>query len=294
MLYRIRHTSKYQYSQPVAVCHNLVRLAPRADERQRVVSYRLIVSPEPSDQASREDLFGNRVEYFSIHDAHRGLSLTSMCEVEVAAPPAEPADDPTPWEQVRDRLRRDSAALLDEYRFVFSSTHIPIDQRLRDYAAPAFTPGRPLGEALDALTAQIYKDFEYKSGATTIATTVHESLESRVGVCQDFAHLGIACLRSLGLAARYASGYLRTYPAPGKERLVGADESHAWLSVWSPTAGWLDADPTNNCRPGIDHVTIAIGRDYADICPVQGVVVGGGTPTLSVSVDVAPAERGRG
>lgn len=291
MLYRIRHASKYAYSEPAAVCHNLVRLAPRESERQRVVSHRLIVSPEPADRATREDLFGNRVEYFSIQDAHRGLSLTSVCEVEVAPPPTTPLDETTPWEEVRDRLRRESATLLDEYRFAFPSAHVPIDPRLRDYAAPAFTPGRPLGEALDTLTAQVHEDFEYRSGATTIATTVFESLERRVGVCQDFAHVQIACLRSLGLAARYVSGYLRTYPAPGKPRLVGADESHAWLSVWTPTAGWIDTDPTNNCRPGADHVTIAWGRDYADICPVQGVVVGGGVPTLSVSVDVAPVEE---
>lgn len=287
MRYRIRHTTKYAYSDPVAVCHNLVRLAPRDDGSQRVGSYRLLIAPEPSDHASRVDVFGNTVEYFSIQDAHRALSLSAISEVEVLERPSS-EEDPTPWETVRDRLRSDRNELVDEFRFTFASQHVPIDARLREYASESFPPGRPLAEALDDLTARIHADFEYKSGATSITTTVVEALEHRVGVCQDFAHVGVACLRALGLAGRYVSGYLRTEPPPGKERLIGSDESHAWLSVWCGDAGWIDFDPTNNCRPTTDHVTIAWGRDYADICPIQGVVVGGGTPALDVSVDVAP------
>lgn len=290
MRYRIRHTTKYAYTDPVAVCHNLVRLAPRDGDSQRVESYRLVVAPEPSDRVSRVDLFGNTVEYFSIQDAHRALSLSALSEVEVREPAAGD-DKPTPWEEVRDRLIDERSELMDEFRFTFPSQHVPIEQRLREYALPSFPEGRPIVEGLVDLTARIHADFEYRSGSTSISTTVLESLDRRVGVCQDFAHFGVACLRALGVAARYVSGYLRTEPPPGKERLVGADESHAWFSAWCGDAGWLDFDPTNNCRPTTDHVTIAWGRDYADICPIQGVVVGGGAPALDVSVDVAPVDE---
>ncbi|MEM1303851.1 MAG: transglutaminase family protein [Planctomycetota bacterium] len=296
MRYRISHTTKYAYDDPVAVCHNLVRLAPLADAWQSLDGYRLIVVPEPVDPRVRVDLFGNRVDYFSIQEAHWGLSVSATSEIEVSAKP-RPGASPA-WERVRDALRAsETAPTRAAYRFAFPSTLTPIDQRLADYAAESFTAGRPIVDAARDLTARIYEDFEYDPRATTVATPVMEAFDQRAGVCQDFAHVQIACLRSIGLAARYVSGYLRTIPPPGEERLVGADASHAWLSVYCGTGedprptDWLDLDPTNDTVPSTDHVRIAHGRDYRDVCPIQGVFVGGGRHTMSVSVDVAPVNE---
>ncbi|TWT98193.1 Protein-glutamine gamma-glutamyltransferase [Botrimarina colliarenosi] len=291
MRYRIRHTTKYAYSDTVAVCHNLVRLAPRAFGGQSLDSYRLIVSPDPADLAKRIDAFGNRVEFFSIQRAHQTLTMTAISDVEVFEKPLTPVDSP-PWETVRDAMscRIDQEALR-AYRYVFPSIHAPRHASLRDYAAASFTPGRPIVEASTEFTSRLHADFKYDPRATTVSTPVLEAFEARAGVCQDFAHVQIACLRSIGLAARYVSGYLRTIPPPGKKRLVGADASHAWIGVYCGADGWIDFDPTNDCIPATDHITIAIGRDYADISPIQGVFVGGGSHTMSVSVDVAPRDE---
>lgn len=284
MRYRIRHTTKYEYSDPVAVCHNVVRLTPRTTAVQTVDSYRLIVHPDPSDFVERTDVFGNRVEYFSIQGAHKGLSLTAVSDLLVEAVPA-PTESPA-WEAVRDGLAAGENAAT--YRFVFPSLHAPLESALRDYAQPSFTPGRPIIDVARDFTTRLHADFKYDPRATTVSTPVLEAFEKRAGVCQDFAHLQIAGLRAMGLAARYVSGYLRTIPPPGKKRLVGADASHAWLSVYCGPAGWVDFDPTNDCIPQSDHITSAIGRDYGDVCPIQGVFVGGGSHTMSVSVDVEP------
>lgn len=290
MRYRIRHTTKYAYSDPVAVCHNLVRLAPRKTPQQRVDSYRLVVTPEPSDLVQREDPFGNRVDYFSIQDAHRGLSLSAFSELEVAERPAEPPESQT-TEQLLMALQQRGDPIIDAaYRFVFQSRHTPLLHRLKQYAETSFAPTRPVLDGVRELTTRIYNDFEYDPRATTVATPILEAFENRAGVCQDFAHVQVACLRSLGVPARYVSGYLRTLPPPGEERLVGADASHAWISVYCGPCGWIDFDPTNDCIPSSDHVTVAYGRDYADVCPIQGVFVGGGSHTLNVSVDVEPLD----
>ncbi len=290
MRYRIRHLTKYTYSDTVAVCHNLVRLAPRSLGGQTLDSYRLIVSPDPADLAKRLDLFGNRVEFFSIQRAHQNLTLTAISDVEVHEQPLLPATS-LAWETVRDSLRSPGAAeAIKAYRFAFPSAHVPRSPTLRDYAAASFLPGRPIIDAAREFTSRMRADFKYDSRATTVSTPVLEAFNARAGVCQDFAHVQIACLRSLGLAARYVSGYLRTIPPPGKPRLVGADASHAWLSVYCGPAGWIDFDPTNDCIPETDHITVAVGRDYADICPIQGVFVGGGSHTMTVSVDVDPRD----
>ena len=287
--YRINHTTKYTYAEPVAVGYNLVHLAPRSIGVQKQEGHRLIVLPEPVDLARRTDSFGNRTDYFSIEEAHWGLSLSATSEVvvgESASPGAGPA-----WETVRDAL---PDAAPDEWvlphRFAFPSPLVPEAEQLAKYAQVSFTAGRPIVEALRDLTARIHADFDYDPRATTVTTPVLQSFQQRAGVCQDFAHVAIACLRSIGLAARYVSGYLRTLPPPGKPRLVGADASHAWLSLYCGEMGWVDADPTNNVIPSTDHVTLAIGRDYSDVCPIQGVYVGGGSHTMSVSVDVAPLD----
>jgi len=289
MRYRINHTTKYSYTDPVAVCHNLVRLAPHDGRFQTIRKYRLIVVPEPSDLVQRTDSFENRVDYFSIQEAHWGLSLSATTELDVQERPKTHAG--IAWEDVRNALRSaDGASIVRPYQFAFPSSLVPVDARLAEYAAASFTPGRPIVDALNALSAQIHADFTYDPRATTVSTPVLDAFQQRAGVCQDFAHVAIACLRSLGLAARYVSGYLRTIPPPGKPRLVGADASHAWASLYCGELGWIEVDPTNDVTPTTDHVTIAYGRDYSDVCPIQGVFVGGGSHTMTVSVDVAPVK----
>jgi transglutaminase-like putative cysteine protease len=202
------------------------------------------------------------------------------------------APDPTqtpPWEEVRDQLARDrSPAWLDAFQFTFDSRYVLAAARYADYAANSFTPGRPILEAALDLTRRIHKAFVYDPRATTLATPVAEVFEKRRGVCQDFAHLMLACLRSLGLAVRYVSGYLSTVPPPGKERLVGADATHAWVSVFCGLGGWIDLDPTNDQIPADRHVLLAWGRDYDDVSPLKGVILGGGQHVVKVSVDVLP------
>ena len=287
--YRICHTTKYAYSEAVAISQNLIHLTPRSDERQQRTSYRLLVSPEPSDLLHSVDAFGNDVDYFSIQSAHRGLTLSAVSEVTVAETPA--VDGGPPWEEVRDALPGvDSGRLIRPYQYAFPSKLATPATELAEYARQSFTPDRPIVEALIDFTHRIHGDFTYDPKATHVATPVMEAFQRRVGVCQDFAHVAIACLRSLRLAAGYVSGYLRTTPPPGKPRLVGADASHAWFSLFCGEQGWIDADPTNDMLLSSDHVTVAHGRDYADVCPIQGVYVGGGAHTLSVSVDVAPQD----
>lgn len=292
MKYRITHRTSYAYSEPVPLCQNKVRLAPRQTTRQSCESYRLSVAPDPRDIDRHFDYFGNQVEYFSLVDAHRSLEVTSCCVVDVVsdAPPTE--ESSPPWEAVAaDLTAMPPKAPVACCLLSHASELAGCDPRFAEYARISFTPGRPIAEAARHLTTRIYKEFQYNAESTEVTTPVSEVFEQRAGVCQDFAHLQIACLRSLGLAARYVSGYLRTIPPPGEERLVGADASHAWVSVYCGETGWIDFDPTNNLVPSHDHVTVAYGRDYADVCPIQGVVVGGGNHAMSVSVDVAPLEE---
>ncbi|QDU57294.1 transglutaminase family protein [Aeoliella mucimassa] len=291
MKYRITHTTKYSYSEPVPVCQNKLHLLPRTTAWQTCENYRLMVLPEPAMVDIMVDYFGNAVDYFSLIDSHQHLSVTAASDVEVTAPDkvADPAKS-KPWEEVASMLRNPASVMPAVNRlFAYDSDYCRAEKVLADYARQSFTPQRPIVEACIDLTKRIYDDFEYRPQSTTVNTEVAEVFEKRQGVCQDFAHLQIACLRSLGLAARYVSGYLRTIPPPGKPRLVGADASHAWLAVYcSGDEPWIDFDPTNNVIPETDHITVAYGRDYGDVCPVQGVFVGGGNHTLNVSVDVAP------
>lgn len=196
-----------------------------------------------------------------------------------------------PWETVRDRLRLDRAAeVLDAYQFAFDSPHVALDDDAHAYATASFPPGRPILDGVADLTRRIHAEFAYDPSATTVATPVGDVLRQRRGVCQDFAHLEIACLRTLGLAARYVSGYILTTPPPGAPRLVGADASHAWLAVWVGDEGWIDVDPTNDQLPRDQHVTVAWGRDYGDVSPLRGVVLGGGEHRMTVAVDVTPLD----
>lgn len=289
MQYRISHTTKYSYAEPASVCHNLVHLAPANFPRQAVHEYRLTVQPSPPTIVNRRDYFNNRVDYFSVTEPHQGLTITATSRVDVSPP--TPIEDNPPWEQIAAQFRPGTPRILSVLQFAFKSRHIPMLEQLQQYAKISFTKNRPIFDAARELTKRIRTDFKYDAGATTIQTPVAEAFARRHGVCQDFAHVAIGCLRSLGLPARYVSGYLRTLPPPGKPRLVGADASHAWFSVYcGDKTGWIDMDPTNDVVCGADHVTAAWGRDFEDVTPIQGVVIGGGPHMMSVSVDVEPLE----
>ncbi|MFW6242486.1 MAG: transglutaminase family protein, partial [Thermodesulfobacteriota bacterium] len=235
----------------------------------------------------RIDFFGNRVSYFAVQRPHEELAVTAASEVEVH--PAESSDPEIspPWETVREMLtRRTDTEAVDARQYTFDSTLVSASPALRDYAAPSFPPGRPVLAGARELMARIFTEFKFVPGFTSVATPLSHVLKHRRGVCQDFAQVAVGALRSLGLAARYVSGYLETLPPPGQQKLQGADVSHAWYSVWSPEAGWVDFDPTNNLMPRDRHVTTAWGRDYQDVTPVKGVLFSGGGHKLIVSVDV--------
>jgi len=291
MRYTITHRTLYQYSSGVALCHNEARLLPRETPWQLCRPSQIRIKPRPALSVERRDFFGNRVLYFAIQDVHWRLEVTVATEVRVLDErPFDQSSPSPPWEQARQMLREDPDPEIIEARlFGLDSPFVVVRPAFRDYAEPSFPPGRPLLEAVADLNQRIYREFNYDPHFTTVATPLDEVLRERRGVCQDFAHLAIACLRALGLAARYVSGYLETLPPPGQPRLVGADASHAWLAVYVPGAGWAEFDPTNNCMPEEKHVTLAWGRDYGDVAPLQGVMTGGGSHSLKVVVDVEPS-----
>jgi len=291
MRYRIRHETTYEYEQPVSFGNHAVRLTPRSGPNHRCLSHELHIVPEPTVQSERIDYFGNKVRLFTIEAPHEELRIEA-CSLVILDGDSVPKPFPSPpWEEVAATVPDElTGEALEAYQFVFESPRIKPDQEFRVYAAPSFPPGRPWYEALLDLTARINRDFRFDSKATDVRTPPSEVLHKRRGVCQDFAQVQIACLRSLQLPARYISGYLRTYPPPGKPRLVGADVSHAWVSAYCPRFGWLDVDPTNNMVPSKSHITLAWGRDYGDISPVRGIVLGGGEHTVDVAVDVEPLD----
>lgn len=290
MRYTVTHRTWYAYSETAPVCHNLAHLAPRTTERQSALRYELAIEPAPTITQQRVDYFGNLVDYFSIEQSHNGLEVTASSEVDVQPTPERNLAASIPWEEAA-RLALGPADDLTICQLTLPSTRVTPTAELRRYAAESFTRGRPVLEAIDDLQKRIYADFAFDSRATTIHTPLSEVLKNRRGVCQDFAHLSVGCLRSLGLACRYVSGYLRTLPPPGKPRLVGADASHAWASAWCGPDGWVDFDPTNNQFTSDFHISVAWGRDYGDVSPIQGVFVGGGEHGMGVSVDVAPLDR---
>ena len=311
MKYRITHTTFYHYSQPVGLCQSEARLQPRIFWRQQCHNSRFDIKPTPMDFSERIDFFGNRVAYFAIQQPHIQLIVTAISEVTIF-PRQNNLDllNQMTWEQVRSLLQESpllgqsqsqlgqsqiqnqdqTLELLDARQYVLDSPMVIVTPELADYAQGSFLPNRALVDVVHDLMQRIYKDFTYDPAFTTIATPLSEVLSFRRGVCQDFAHLAIGCLRAYGIAARYISGYVETLPEPGKQRLVGADASHAWFSVYIPGTGWLDFDPTNNTVPLDQHITLAWGRDYADVTPLKGIAFGGGQHTLSVSVDVLRLE----
>jgi transglutaminase-like putative cysteine protease len=293
MKYEVQHRTTYSYGEPVTLGHNEAHLTPRDFHRQQCLSNRLMIMPVPAVTRTWTDYFGNPTTFFTLEEEHRELSITAISEVEILAGDLPAAALTPPWESVRAALAQPSDAQhLAAAHFTFDSPRLLRHDLLGEYAAVSFTPGRPILDAALDLTGRIHGDFKYDPRATCVSTPTLEVFENRRGVCQDFAHLQIACLRSLGLAARYVSGYLLTDRYGGQPKPVGADASHAWLSVFCGVADWVDIDPTNNAIPTTRHITLAWGRDYGDVCPIKGVVVGGGRHAMSVAVDVVPAEIG--
>jgi transglutaminase-like putative cysteine protease len=289
MKYKIAHLTTYDYSEMVPFCQNEVHLAPRNHPGQTCRYHRLIVRPAPASSSKRFDYFGNPVNYFAIHEGHRRLMVSAVSKIDLHPRPLPDPSQTPPWETVRDRLTLDHSVIgLEAYQFCFDSPLVRHSPIMEQYALESFPAGRPILAALQDLTSRIFHDFQYDPEATTVKTPLEEVFAKRRGVCQDLAHVQIACLRSLGLAARYVSGYLRTMPPPGQPRLVGADASHAWASLYCGSSGWIDADPTNNVLPLRDHVTVAWGRDYGDVCPIHGLFIGGGKHAMHVAVNVVP------
>lgn len=289
MQYSIHHRTVYRYEDNVSYSHHLARLTPLESPAQNHLFSQISVSPAPDILTSHRDYFGNPTAFFSVTSPHRELTIDSHCRVDISdlAPPS--LDLSPPWESVRDQLRASTLPLdLAAAELTYPSPLCPVNKDLADYARQSFFPGTPVLAATTDLTHRIHKDFAFDNTATVVSTPVIETFEKRAGVCQDFAHLQIACLRSLGLPARYVSGYLRTDPPPGKPRLIGADASHAWIGIYVPQLGWTDFDATNDVIPGTAHIRVAHGRDYHDICPIRGTVYGGGSQSLEIGVTVTP------
>jgi len=290
MKYRIRHITEYKYKARVSHCYNIAQMTPRSTQRQTCQSSRIEVSPELASESRREDYFGNQVFQFEIQKPHKTLRITATTQVETRPQIADTNLDlgSTCAEVLSKMTQSKSEDVLMAKEYQLDSAMIAAAPEFREFAQDLFPPERSLLSAVAALTERIFTEFAYSPLSTTIATPLSEVMANRKGVCQDFAHLQIACLRSLGFAAKYVSGYLETLPPPGQEKLVGVDATHAWLSVFSPGEGWVEFDPTNNCLAGEQHIITAWGRDFNDVTPLKGVIFGGGSaPEMTVSVDVS-------
>ncbi|MGD0410253.1 MAG: transglutaminase family protein [Verrucomicrobiota bacterium] len=294
MNYRILHRTVYDYSEPVTVSHHAARLKPRLTGAQPRADFALEITPAPAVRTMRTDYFGNQVCFFSVQQIHRRLEITAASRVSVSrVPPPAPGLSPE-WKKVAAMFREKAAGeTAGPHQFRFDSPLLRATPELAAYALASFGSDTPLLAGAQDLNRRIFTDFKYDPAATTAATPLEEAWRNRRGVCQDFAHLAIACLRSLGLPARYVSGYLRTRPAPGQARWTGADASHAWFSVFCPGLGWVDFDPTNNLLPEEGHITVAYGRDFSDVSPVSGILVGGGSHAIQVAVEVREIEEER-
>ncbi|HYN12475.1 MAG TPA: transglutaminase family protein [Burkholderiales bacterium] len=300
MRLHILHETRYTYSRPVVLSHQLLHLTPRALPWQTCEQHRISVEPPGNVMTEREDYYGNRTVYLLVAAPHEALIARAESEVSVEPRARSALGAPrVPWEAVRARLRGvDAPPLVEPAEFLYDSPHVERSRELADYAAKSFTQRRAMLESAADLARRIHRDFKFDRTATSVSTSLRQVLKDKRGVCQDFAHLMIGCLRSIGLAARYVSGYLLTAPPPGRPRLIGADASHAWASVWcgegggsgrGETLGWVDIDPTNNCIVDDAHVTLAWGRDFGDVTPMRGVILGGGTQQqLAVHVTVTP------
>jgi transglutaminase-like putative cysteine protease len=285
--YAITHTTEYKYHGPVSLCHNIAKLLPRDTDTQVCKSCEIHITPKPDVLDEYEDFYGNKVVYFAIQQEHKSLTVTVKSEIakQVAASPEFNWYGQASWEEIK-QVIQEGTEYMDARQYIAATPMTDFNTDIKSYAHQSFGADKTLLDAALDITGRIYKDFSFKPGFTTITTPADEVFKARKGVCQDFAHLAIACIKSLGLPARYVSGYVETVPPEGEEKLVGVDASHAWFSVFIPGMGWMDFDPTNNIIPGSQHITIGWGRDYADICPLKGVILSSGPHQLHVSVDM--------
>jgi len=289
--YRVEHQTAYRYEEPVTLSHHQLRLTPRPLPHQRSQAHELALTPAPAYRCERSDAFGNSVTELAIESAHSELEIVARSIVEVSQREMPQADTTLAWEDARRALAyragwRPDPAVLEATRFLFESPHARVKRNLRAYASDCFRPGRPVLEAAEALMSKIHAEFKFDAEATTVTTPVMKFFEQKRGVCQDFTHFMISCLRSTGLAARYVSGYLLTRLGPAKQRPVGAEASHAWVALFVPGVGWIELDPTNNVLPSWEHITLGWGRDFSDVTPLRGVINGGGKQTIEVTVAV--------
>jgi transglutaminase-like putative cysteine protease len=287
--YTVEHETRYAYRVPVAQSWQLAHLRPPALPWQKVLAHELAIEPPPDERRERYDAFGNGVTHFCMHEPHPLLRVRMTCEVEISDRPDPAAAPALAWEEVRAALDEDPAQDdLRAARMAEPSTLVPWSEAARAYAAPSLAAGRDWLESVTDVMGRIHREFEFEPGTTTVTTSVDEVLAQRSGVCQDFAHVMIACLRSFGLPARYVSGYLLTQPPPGRPRLLGADVSHAWVAAYSPRHGWVEFDPTNDHLADRRYITLARGADFAEVVPLRGVILGGRGQRMSVAVSVIP------
>jgi transglutaminase-like putative cysteine protease len=283
----VTHDTTTRYAARVAIACHVAHLVPRGTSRQEVRAFDLTIDPPPSQQSTAADSFGNVRHCFALYAPHESLLVRSSCRVRLQAAPMPNPSDTMAWDEVATGLRyRAHAAFEPAAEFVYPSPFVPMLGELRSYGEASFASGTPLLEGAIDLMQRIHADFHYEGGATEISTPLAQVFAQRHGVCQDYTHVMIGCLRALGVPARYVSGYLLSRTPGGPDRFVGAEASHAWISVWCPPIGWIDLDPTNDVRVDTSHVTLAIGRDYGDVMPLRGVIQGGGEHTLKVAVSV--------
>jgi transglutaminase-like putative cysteine protease len=290
MIYRVRHYTEYNYEESVSICYNRLCLTPVSTDGQTCISSELNIVPSPHELTFRDDFFGNRLAFFGISKSHKRLRINSnsMVRVEVRDYTAA-TESIIRWDKIPQLIKSESNS-HDIVQYFLPSHYIPYSQPVKDFCADCFVEGETLWSVCMKLMVKIHGSFEFKPGFTTVNTPVETVIKIRKGVCQDLAHLMIACLRNMGIPARYVSGYIETVPPPGKEKLVGADASHAWVSVYFPSIGWIEFDPTNNQLPTDRHITVAIGRDYQDVAPIKGIVYSSGNQKLVVRVDVERLE----
>ncbi|MGB7948527.1 MAG: transglutaminase family protein [Candidatus Binatia bacterium] len=293
--YRAEHHTVYRYSEIVTLSHQQLHLTPRPLDFQRCHAHEVVILPAPTHRREAMDAFGNPVTEIAIESAHSKLEIVARSRIEVSERLLPGVDSTLPWEIVRDMLAyraawRPEAAILDATEYLFESPHVRVKRELRTYASDCFPAGRPVLAAAVALMNKIHRDFKFDADATTVTTSVMKFFRQKRGVCQDFSHFMISCLRSTGLAARYMSGYLLTRSGAAMPRPVGANASHAWVALFVPAHGWIDLDPTNDLVPSLEHVTLGWGRDFSDVTPLRGVINGGGEQSLAVKVNVEPED----
>ena len=288
MRYKVKHVTEYAYQDSVGLCHNRLCLTPSNNGHQTCISSDIKVSPLPDSFVYREDFFGNTVAFVSSYKEHDHLEIISESEVEMSGRReiSQAVNSPALWQDVRQMIAVEGNDDYDIIQYTLPSRYIPVSADIRKFSEDCFVEDATLWSVCNTLMKKINSTIEFKPGFTTINTPVEEVLRNKKGVCQDFAHLMISCIRNMGLAARYVSGYIETIPPPGKQKLLGTDASHAWVSVFFPTVGWVEFDPTNNLLPFDNHITIAFGRDYHDVAPIKGIVFSSGKQALSVKVDV--------